>query len=502
MYVFGGYDGSYRSDFHAFHFPSGVWRQVLGAGDVPRARYRGTCVICPSSAAMILHGGHDGTRHLQDTHLFDFFAQTWILLATEGPIPSPRDSHVSVLYGNAMYLYGGSTGAAMGDFHELKLEFRRMWSPVIVSASGNATTSTTTASATTATSHFNHNHSNAQTTPSTPAARAGSQSQAAAATVISAVSTPVPTSTTNELHFQRQQSQSQGTMLAEQEVDGDATETVSLSPGARFCHVGVVYDQAFYIFGGYDGQNRLNDFLRFPFQQLEYTFGGSYASSMAPMYNNPYSHLMSMEGAGSLFPNLGSPLCGMGLSSGGNLSSNNLAASSSLLRDLRQYVNCDLLSDVQFVVEGQTIYAHKILCLRCPYFRNMLMGEYMESRAESIAIPDVKHSTFLLLLEYLYTDAVNITVETAMELFQVADRFAIDRLKELCEQKMLSTIEVDTAGHILLTADQHNAQNLREKCMTYVLRHFDRVSVTPAFEEMGRTNVDLVFEVLRRRQKM
>lgn len=88
----------------------------------------------------------------------------------------------------------------------------------------------------------------------------------------------------------------------------------------------------------------------------------------------------------------------------------------------------------------------------------MLMGEYMESRAESIAIPDVKHSTFLLLLEYLYTDAVNITVETAMELFQVADRFAIDRLKELCEQKMLSTIEVDTAGHILLTADQHNAQ--------------------------------------------
>lgn len=41
-----GYDGSYRSDFHAFHFPTGVWRQVLGHGDLPRARYRGTCVVC------------------------------------------------------------------------------------------------------------------------------------------------------------------------------------------------------------------------------------------------------------------------------------------------------------------------------------------------------------------------------------------------------------------------------------------------------------------------
>lgn len=135
LYIFGGYDGSYRSDLHAFHFPSGVWRQITAAGDIPRARYRGTCVVCPSAGSMILHGGHDGTRHLQDTHLFDFYTQTWSLLATEGPVPSPRDSHVSVVCGNAMYLYGGSTGAAMGDFHQLKLEFRRVWSPVVIPTS-------------------------------------------------------------------------------------------------------------------------------------------------------------------------------------------------------------------------------------------------------------------------------------------------------------------------------------------------------------------------------
>jgi hypothetical protein len=27
-------------------------------------------------------------------------------------------------------------------------------------------------------------------------------------------------------------------------------------PGVRFCHVGVVYDSSFYIFGGYDGNHR------------------------------------------------------------------------------------------------------------------------------------------------------------------------------------------------------------------------------------------------------
>jgi hypothetical protein len=29
-----------------------------------------------------------------------------------------------------------------------------------------------------------------------------------------------------------------------------------LSPGVRFCHVGVIYESAFYIFGGYDGTQR------------------------------------------------------------------------------------------------------------------------------------------------------------------------------------------------------------------------------------------------------
>jgi hypothetical protein len=63
-----------------------------------------------SGDSMILHGGHDGNRHLQDTHVFDFTSYTWSPLVTEGPIPSPRDSHVSVIYGKSMFLYGGSTG--------------------------------------------------------------------------------------------------------------------------------------------------------------------------------------------------------------------------------------------------------------------------------------------------------------------------------------------------------------------------------------------------------
>jgi hypothetical protein len=39
----------------------------------------------------------------------------------------------------------------------------------------------------------------------------------------------------------------------------------------------------------------------------------------------------------------------------------------------------------------------------------------------------------------------------------IIDRFGIDRLKTLCEQEMLNAIDIETAAHILFTADQHNA---------------------------------------------
>ena len=105
MFVFGGYDGSYRSDFHEFDFVHCSWRPVLANGRTPRARYRATA--CVHEDMMILFGGHDGTRHLSDVHTFDFLTQSWSLLMTDGVPPLPRDSHVSVVYKHSMYVFGG-----------------------------------------------------------------------------------------------------------------------------------------------------------------------------------------------------------------------------------------------------------------------------------------------------------------------------------------------------------------------------------------------------------
>jgi len=118
-YVYGGYDGSYRSDFHRFDFATRHWGAVNTTGRSPRARYRATTVVHCNT--MVLFGGHDGTRHLADTHVFDFDTRVWTAILAEGSPPIPRDSHVAVVHMDSMYIFGGSTGSAMNDLLELQL---------------------------------------------------------------------------------------------------------------------------------------------------------------------------------------------------------------------------------------------------------------------------------------------------------------------------------------------------------------------------------------------
>jgi hypothetical protein len=221
------------------------------SGEIPRARYRGTCVTYGSK--MILHGGHDGNRHLQDTYIYDFDLNHWGALLTEGPVPSPRDSHIAIVYKNSMYIYGGSTGNAIGDFHELKLDTKR-WGIV----------------------------------------QSGISPQSALIDPLS------PRNNSNELN-----------------------------PGSRFCHVGVLHSSSLYIFGGYDGTHRLNDFLFYNFIN-EVTYIECPPSTLVP--------------------------------------------------DLKKFVDNPILSDIVFRVEDVLIRGHKILCMRCPYFYNMLTGTHSLTR--------------------------------------------------------------------------------------------------------------------------
>jgi leucine-zipper-like transcriptional regulator 1 len=395
MYIFGGYDGSYKSDLHEFDFTLSRWSSVPAVGRRPRPRYRATCVVYKD--LMVLYGGHDGTKHLSDTFTFDFNTLTWNTLITDGVQPIPRDSHVAVVHGNSMYVFGGSSGVALNDFHELQLPSTNSASPV-----GGAATAVSGGSAMALSSSASNAASN---TPSTTTARWR----------------PIRTPQNENSH----------------------------QPNRRFCHVAVTYNDSMYVFGGYDGADRLNSFIKFDFAMYDLSFD---------------------------------------------------IPQSVLINDLRSFVNNEKLSDITFIVEDEPIFAHKLMLMRCSYFQALFSGHMRESDMDTIRIEQVRYPIFLGILEYLYTDQLSsMPFHAAMEYFEAADLFCIPRLKTMCEKRMLQHITIENASSIFHAADVHSASGLRQKTKKYMLTHFEEVSKTTAFEEMGRQNVDLVFELLHSR---
>eukprot|EP00753_Platysulcus_tardus_P014506 PLAT4383.2.p1 GENE.PLAT4383.2~~PLAT4383.2.p1 ORF type:complete len:552 (+),score=129.47 PLAT4383.2:26-1681(+) len=171
--------------------------------------------------------------------------------------------------------------------------------------------------------------------------------------------------------------------------------------------------------------------------------------------------------------------------------------SSAFLSQLRMLVNNPDFSDVTFVVEDRAVHAHRaFLAVRCEHFRAMFSSGMRESHETEVIIPSLSYTVFLVLMDFIYTDYVDIASEHAIELYMAADLYGLDRLKSLCESAVHRLISVDTAANLLQAAAEVHAVDLRAACMKFIIRNFDDVSKTEGFAGLSR---DLILCVLQAR---
>jgi len=216
-----------------------------------------------------------------------------------------------------------------------------------------------------------------------------------------------------------------------------------------------------YIFGGYDGQNVLNDFYKFRLKPI----------SVPPP---------------------------------------------ALVNDFCRLINNDIFADIRFNVEGRHVYAHKaILAVRSEYMRAMLCGGMRESNTAttdvaasrsvssqagitSIDFPGVSYSTFLQVMEFLYTDTVrSVSLETSIRLLIASEQFMLDRLKALCEDRIRRDITVETVIGILVASHRHNAKELGELAFEFILKNLANPTVMTGLSDL-KSEPDLLLEIIRR----
>ncbi|XP_066344490.1 BTB/POZ and MATH domain-containing protein 1-like [Miscanthus floridulus] len=127
-------------------------------------------------------------------------------------------------------------------------------------------------------------------------------------------------------------------------------------------------------------------------------------------------------------------------------------------------------TDVTFSVAGELFHAHRcVLAAWSPVFEAELFGPVKEEATQPIRIDDMEPTIFEALLHFIYTDSCNAGGNVAMQhLLVAADRYGLDRLKAICEDKLCHAIDVETVATTLTLAEQHQCVQLKDGCLRFI----------------------------------
>ncbi|KAJ9182079.1 hypothetical protein P3X46_006109 [Hevea brasiliensis] len=145
-----------------------------------------------------------------------------------------------------------------------------------------------------------------------------------------------------------------------------------------------------------------------------------------------------------------------------------------------QYVNNATLSDVTFLVEGRRFYAHRICLLASSdAFRAMFDGGYREKDARDIEIPNIRWEVFELMMRFIYTGSIDISLDIAQDLLRAADQYLLEGLKRLCEYTIAQDISLENVASMYELSEAFHAISLRHTCILFILEQFDKLNAKP-----------------------
>ncbi|KQJ84729.1 hypothetical protein BRADI_5g22472v3 [Brachypodium distachyon] len=141
-------------------------------------------------------------------------------------------------------------------------------------------------------------------------------------------------------------------------------------------------------------------------------------------------------------------------------------------------------ADVTFNVSGSAFRAHRfMLAARSPVFEAQLFGPMAEKDMGRVEVVDVEPAIFEMMLHYIYTDSLPpcggdddeggggggaYGAAVLQHLLVAADRYGIDRLKTICEEKLCESIGVETVTSTLALANQHFCERLKDACLEFM----------------------------------
>ncbi|CAM0902591.1 unnamed protein product [Alopecurus aequalis] len=156
-------------------------------------------------------------------------------------------------------------------------------------------------------------------------------------------------------------------------------------------------------------------------------------------------------------------------------------------------------ADVTFNVGGEEFCANKfLLAARSPIFAAQLFGPMADKDMRHVEVIDMEPTIFEMMRYYIYTDSLPPCSDHGgaysnpemQHLLVAADRYGLDRLKQMCEEELCKRMDVETVTTTLALADQHQCKRLKEACIGFMASSTEvmaAVAETIGFKEHLKT---------------
>jgi len=172
--------------------------------------------------------------------------------------------------------------------------------------------------------------------------------------------------------------------------------------------------------------------------------------------------------------------------------------SSDLHRQFGELLRSQKGADVTFHVSGESVPWHRsVLATRSPVFMAQLYGHTKEASksAPCVEVKDMEAEGFRAMLRFIYTDTApelersgwQVTA-MAQHLLEAADRYGLERLKRMCEEKVSMDISVSNVTTTLALAEQHGCAKLKANCIEFILaapKNLFALAATEGYEHVN-----------------
>ncbi|XP_017447114.1 speckle-type POZ protein-like isoform X1 [Rattus norvegicus] len=142
-----------------------------------------------------------------------------------------------------------------------------------------------------------------------------------------------------------------------------------------------------------------------------------------------------------------------------------------LAEDLGNLWENTRFTDCCFFVRGKEFKAHKsVLAARSPVFNAMFEHEMEECTKNRVEINDLDPEVFKEMMRFVYTGKAPNLDKMADNLLAAADKYALERLKVMCEEALCSNLSVENVADTLVLADLHSAEQLKAQAIDFINR--------------------------------